>query len=249
MEERFSGHHIEWTHQKSRLLWNYYSAHLKQEQYFSFHSGHLILREVKKSVDLDKHVLDFGCGPGFLIGHLLNEIKKGKVYGLDFSSEAVAITNRKFQKELHFGGAFLVGGFPSSFDSSSMDVIVSVEVIEHLDDHQLSAMLKETHRLLRSGGKLIITTPNNEDMHASTTICPECGCIFHRWQHIRVWDGKTLREWLKNHHFKPLVVKPLYFQPLRYRLFDKAVAIGKKLVGRGSKVYQPHLFAIAEKRA
>jgi len=44
------------------------------------------------------------------------------------------------------------------YDDTSFDVILLVEVIEHLSDHQ--AALGELSRILRTGGVLILTTPN-----------------------------------------------------------------------------------------
>ena len=44
------------------------------------------------------------------------------------------------------------------YDDSSFDVVLLVEVIEHLSDHQ--AALGELSRILKPGGVLILTTPN-----------------------------------------------------------------------------------------
>ncbi len=44
------------------------------------------------------------------------------------------------------------------YDDASFDVVLLVEVIEHLSDHQ--AALGELARVLKPGGSLILTTPN-----------------------------------------------------------------------------------------
>ena len=44
------------------------------------------------------------------------------------------------------------------YDDASFDVVLLVEVIEHLSDHQ--AALGELSRILKPGGVLILTTPN-----------------------------------------------------------------------------------------
>lgn len=47
----------------------------------------------------------------------------------------------------------------SPFENQSFDVVISQEVIEHIDVQ--SKYIDECHRLLRDGGYLILTTPNN----------------------------------------------------------------------------------------
>ena len=44
------------------------------------------------------------------------------------------------------------------YDDASFDVVLLIEVIEHLSDHQ--AALGELARILKPGGSLILTTPN-----------------------------------------------------------------------------------------
>lgn len=47
---------------------------------------------------------------------------------------------------------------PLPYDDASFDVLLLVEVIEHLENHRLA--LTELTRILRPGGVLILTTPN-----------------------------------------------------------------------------------------
>ena len=47
---------------------------------------------------------------------------------------------------------------PLPYDDASFDVVLLVEVVEHLSDHQ--AALGELARILKPGGALILTTPN-----------------------------------------------------------------------------------------
>ncbi len=55
--------------------------------------------------------------------------------------------------------SFKQGVFPPfNFEDNSFDTIVTFQVIEHLQDDDL--FIKEIHRVLRPGGKAIITTPN-----------------------------------------------------------------------------------------
>jgi 2-polyprenyl-3-methyl-5-hydroxy-6-metoxy-1,4-benzoquinol methylase len=53
---------------------------------------------------------------------------------------------------------------PTAFPAESFDVIVSAEVVEHLENPR--AVAREWYRLLRPGGHLLISTPNNESWRA-----------------------------------------------------------------------------------
>lgn len=222
-QEGSHNYEITWSYEKSKRLWDFYSKTLPQNQYFSFHSGKYILDYVKRHIELSqmRSVLDFGCGPGYLLEHLI-KFCDGKVYGLDFSREAVDEVNKKFRNNPTFGKTICVDNLPSPFEDGSMDLVISVEVVEHLDDEQLSEMLLEIQRLLNPGGYVVITTPNDEDLEANKIICPECGCIFHRWQHVRSWNVQRLYAYFEKHGFRTFHVAATLFHP-RVKLSEKLI--------------------------
>lgn len=53
---------------------------------------------------------------------------------------------------------------PLTEPDSLFDTILSIEVIEHLENPR--AVFREFHRLLRPGGRLILTTPNQESLRS-----------------------------------------------------------------------------------
>jgi SAM-dependent methyltransferase len=241
---------IKWTDEKVTRLWGYYSSNPSyRAQYFSYHSGKYILNYINRHVKLGRleSVLDFGCGPGHLIEHLLKIVGRGKVFGIDYSKEAVEQVNHNFSKHKSFAKAVWADSMPSSFADNSMDMVISIEVIEHLDDKQLEGVFKEIYRILKPGGFVIITTPNEEDLQANKTICPECGSIFHRWQHVRTWSAESLEAYLSSAGFKTRLVNATFFQSTTDHIITTIIKIKHLLLRKKADNFLPHLIAIAEK--
>jgi SAM-dependent methyltransferase len=132
------------------------------------------------------------------------------------------MVNRRFTSDLRFKGARLTTTFPSSYDAGTFDLVFATEVIEHLDDGELDGLLAECRRLLKPGGFVLFTTPNNEDYDASKMMCPDCGCIFHKWQHVRVWTPSTLKAYVEPHGFATTYLSPIAWQSWKGKLLSIA---------------------------
>jgi len=144
-----------------------------------------------------RNILDYGCGPGFLIEHLLK--KDFFVTGLEFSKNSLQLVSQKFSKINNFSGAFEYNGIIEK--DLKFDIITLVEVIEHLNDLYLRKTLNNIKSVLNRNGVLVITTPNDEDLKNSTVFCPNCDHVFHRWQHLRSWSIESLSEYLLENGF------------------------------------------------
>ena len=247
MAQKFERHEGLWTDAAVANLWDHYAATLTPDKYFSHHSGQFLVRRFRPLLPPDAAVLDFGCGPGYLVSHLLRAFPGGTVHAMDFSEESVARTNAAHAATPGFMGAVRATGFPLPFPDACMDAVFSVEVIEHLRDEQLAAMLREVRRLLKPGGLFCVTTPHREDLAATRTICPECGCTFHLWQHLRSWDVASLRALLADGGLDCLDVRACRFESRRQALFDRLVRALHALQGRSDPVVLPHLYGIARK--
>ncbi|MCO6500007.1 MAG: class I SAM-dependent methyltransferase [Vicingus serpentipes] len=95
-------------------------------------------------------MLDVGCGPGLF---LMEAKKRGwEVYGTEFTDQQVIYLEQQ--------GIKTVKGklTPTSFDKESFDVIISSEVIEHINNPIEEMTLFNS--FLRKGGLTYITTPN-----------------------------------------------------------------------------------------
>lgn len=108
----------------------------------------------------DKLCLDAGCGVGYGSAYL---VRKGatKVIGGDKSEDALSYARNTAETSLNGALEFkLLNATSLPFADNSFDAVVSFEVIEHVKDYE--RFLSEIHRVLRRGGKLILSTPNRE---------------------------------------------------------------------------------------
>jgi ubiquinone/menaquinone biosynthesis C-methylase UbiE len=191
---------------------------------FSGHAGDGILRWADATVGLQgKRLLDFGCGTGILLEKAGKRFHPSGLMGTDYSPSSVKETKRRCSGLSAFEAAWPLTGFPCSLDEASCDVAFLVEVIEHLYDEDVDATLAELRRVLRSGGHLVVTTPNDEDLSRNSVMCPECGATFHTKQHVRSWTATALEDRLRSSGFEPLETAVTNWTlrsraPMRYRL-------------------------------
>ena len=105
-------------------------------------------------VDLQKgsKILDLGCGTGALLKILEDRFPSSELTGIDLTEEMLAVAKQKLSDnvELLLGSATNL-----PFDSKSFDWVIMSNVIGHLSDKK--AALKETHRVLKNPGKIVIT--------------------------------------------------------------------------------------------
>jgi 2-polyprenyl-3-methyl-5-hydroxy-6-metoxy-1,4-benzoquinol methylase len=187
-------HDVQWDQAKISRLWGWYAANLSGT-YLAKHSGHRIVDYVQRVCDLrDKRIVDFGCGAGFLFEHVARRLGPShtRYIGVDFSEAAIDTLRKRLEGAPGFVDALHARVLPVDMPSSQADVVFCVEVVEHLDDDQLTDALREVSRLLVRSGVVVVTTPNQEDLTDNTVVCPECGCVFHRWQHVRSWSASSL---------------------------------------------------------
>jgi 2-polyprenyl-3-methyl-5-hydroxy-6-metoxy-1,4-benzoquinol methylase len=193
---RFERHEVEWTAEKSKRFWDYHGSN-PSTICFGFNAGTYVARRLLKEVgaSADARFLDFGCGQGDVIAALLPRLRGDqKVHAVDSSEAFVRAVAERFKGERRFAGATLIEALPSCLPPGHFEVVFATEVIEHLHDDELDQMLAECRRVLKPGGRVFFTTPNEEDYEAAKMICPDCGCIYHKWQHVRTWTAEGLRQ-------------------------------------------------------
>jgi ubiquinone/menaquinone biosynthesis C-methylase UbiE len=108
------------------------------------------------SIEKDATVLDVGCGGGRTVSKLAVAAIQGKVYGIDYSSESVAIANRTNRQWIDIARVEIREASVSQlpFPADTFDLVTAVET--HFWWPDLPADMREVLRILKPGGTLII---------------------------------------------------------------------------------------------
>lgn len=101
------------------------------------------------------HLLDFGCGNGAQT--LLLAPSFGQTTGVDINEDFLQGFRQSISNSENMQ-ALATGGRPVDLPPESIDVITSFTVLEHVPDEM--AILHDLHRLLKPGGRLILSVPN-----------------------------------------------------------------------------------------
>lgn len=116
-----------------------------------------VLKCIDKPIDRNNKLLDFGCGWGYISQKAAEQ--GWDVTGIDISKNEIAIS--QLAQEI-FSTAHNKVNFTNkditSFEEGEFDTVVSIQVIEHV--HNPGTYLSKINRVLRPGGRLIISIPN-----------------------------------------------------------------------------------------
>jgi SAM-dependent methyltransferase len=101
-----------------------------------------------------KRVLDFGCGPGTVLRHLVDEARGAEIYGCDVHEPSIAWLERELSPPLN---VFVNGHSPPlPLPDGHVDLILATSVFGHITD-EWSSWLLELHRVLDDEGVMIAT--------------------------------------------------------------------------------------------
>lgn len=149
------------------------------------------LRKLK--VSYKSKILDCGCGIGICC-KILKENGYKKIIGID-------IDKNKLDFAKQFCNVKRMNCENLNFPNKSFDVIIALNIIEHLRNPQ--KFLYEVKRILRTRGLLIISTPNTSLLRkllGKTDLCPE---------HLHYWSYRKFIRLIKNNGFKVIDIKPI----------------------------------------
>lgn len=143
-------------------------------QYRALHSGHpmqrfwhrgklvMIDQLIRPHLRAESRLLEIGCGAGNLL--LQATVAGSYPVALDLSMQALTFVRARLEEVE--SGADAPAGFVCTqaigealpFLNNTFDCILLSEVVEHLETPQKS--IREAVRVLRPGGRLLVTTPN-----------------------------------------------------------------------------------------
>ena len=129
-----------------------------------------------------RSVIDWGCGPGRLAMHVIDQLGPESVTGFDIVETSIA-----FADGLH-PGRFKVCGTepPLPFDSGAADVLYGFSVFTHIPRALLPAWMAEVARVLRPGGIALVTTLS--ELAYAHFRAHEPTAEYERWRAAGVWD-------------------------------------------------------------
>jgi ubiquinone/menaquinone biosynthesis C-methylase UbiE len=108
------------------------------------------------SVEKQYTILDVGCGGGRTVSKLAALATQGKVYGIDFSADSVAVSKKTNSRWIDTDRVEIRQGSVCQlpFPDSMFDLITAVET--HFWWPNLPGDMREVFRVLKPGGTLIL---------------------------------------------------------------------------------------------
>ena len=133
-----------------------YSSYFKREfdksSYNGFEPYGIHIMNIAFPKEKNINIVDLACG----IGGYLNIFKsKGyeNILGVDTSEEEVEYAHKNELLEVKQGDIFK---FFEKSVSKTYDIVIALDIIEHLETDELLIFLKESHRILKKDRKSVV---------------------------------------------------------------------------------------------
>jgi ubiquinone/menaquinone biosynthesis C-methylase UbiE len=109
-----------------------------------------------------ENVLEIGCGFGPILFRLCSMQKSCRLIGVDLSYPQMHAVKEFYtlQSLTSRIKLMLANGTALPFKAESMQKILLIDILEHLDDAGKSRLISECFRVLSNGGEILINTPN-----------------------------------------------------------------------------------------
>ena len=120
------------------------------------HSGLTRWGLTKVEIRDNATVLDIGCGGGRALERLASLASLGKVVGIDYSEDSVAVARKRNQRLIATGRVEVLHGSVSSmpFPDATFDCVSAVETYYFWPD--IAADLAEVRRVIKPSGQMVI---------------------------------------------------------------------------------------------
>jgi SAM-dependent methyltransferase len=144
----------------------------------------------KRFVNTAGPVIDLGCGRGRMLELL--KAKGIESYGVDTFPPAVEACRKKSLKIIESD----IFSHLAELEDSSVGGLFCSHLIEHLHPPEALRLLRESYRVLRSGGVLILVTPNPQNLFILTEV------FWLDLTHVRFYPVRLLEDLLEQVGFK-----------------------------------------------
>lgn len=114
------------------------------------------------AIRADGRALDFGCGFGRLTLALADHV--ADVVGVDIAPSMIAGAEAHNTAGPRVSYRLNERDDLSDFDDSSFDLVLSIIVLQHMENHFKAAYLREFLRILRPGGAAYVTIPSHPNL-------------------------------------------------------------------------------------
>lgn len=153
----------EYAEQYESLLVNQLSFFSGEREYFSSYKIEILKRLLG---DQPKHILDFGCGIGLSVPHLLKEFPQAEVCATDISRASLGYVQRN-----HPGARVLADEY---IDTKRFDLILVATVMHHVEPRLRRGLIERLEKMLAPGGSICIFehNPYNPVTQRMVATCP-----------------------------------------------------------------------------
>lgn len=167
---------------------------------------------IKKILKLNQKFLELGCADGSFASFISKKTKT-EGWGIDISSAGI-----RMAKKLGINAQIHNLSKPLPFKKEKFDLVVALEVIEHLLDTEF--LLKEINKVLKRNGYVIISTPNLASLNNRVMLAfgkyPRF--LNYTWKdygyHAHLYTLQTLKEHMKENGFIIIeTTSPNFFNP------------------------------------
>lgn len=157
-------------------------------------------------------VLDIGAGLGWIEEELI-KFSNIEIYGNDFSKNSVSYLKRNFRGEYSVQSIYNL-----IYSKSYFDVIIILEVLEHIPPSKILTVLKSVNSLLKAGGILVVSVPMNEGLETMSD---------NPNGHVRMYTEELIKTELEISDFSIVKAKKIYAFNRHYKIKTKIAKLIK----------------------
>jgi SAM-dependent methyltransferase len=150
------------------------------------------LNRVLRELDLGQSILNLGVGDGKLEARVAARAARPvRLTGVDFTKKLLPRLRKRFPQFTFRFQSSLEG---LAFQANSFDQVLLLEVLEHIIPKNTFAVLGQAYRVLKPGGKLLLSVPINEGLEEMLPVNPN--------SHMRLYSEPLLRFELEQAGFR-----------------------------------------------